>query len=176
MKKIFTAILFVLLLQIQPMTGLATDIKNDKNIAVGPETNGYQLIISTTNKTFSVGQDILLAVALKNVSTNAVTVFAGSAYLHFYKVKIVDSGGNEISMTEWGKEMFESTAMYYSSRQKIDPGESYSVPMVLNALFQMSKPDEYTITISRYVAVHGDKPSGIWISSAPLKIKVTSKP
>jgi len=78
-------------------------------------------------------------------------------------------------MTDWEKEMFSSSPNH-RLRQKLSAGDAYTMPIVLNLLFKINKLGEYTITISRYVTVSGDKPIGIWILSAPLEIKVVALP
>jgi len=158
-------------------TSLLADSLNseekDKNIAVGQEMEGYRLVISTGSAIFTNGQDIVINVSLINKSTNDVTI--PTTYLIYYKVKISEASGNEVPMTDWGKEMFSSSPNHRLI-QHLSSGDAYTMPIALKPLFQINKPGEYTITVSRFISKHGDKPSGTWISSAPLKVIIATNP
>ena len=146
-----------------------TPSKND-NISVGPATFGYKLVLSTTNRTFDVGKLVLMTVTLQNVATNVQEINSVEIYGLYHKVAIVGPNGKIIPPTQWGEGMLKSEGVIRHGRHKLKPGESHSIKMPLNLLFQMSSPGEYTVRLSRRVFEHDNRSKKSWVTSEPLKI------
>ena len=169
-KTIFTYSLWValitLLFEVDSVLVYAGDgtVTNKSQKVIGPEADGFQLTISTTNDVFQIGQEIDLGVEIKNVSTNTRAIKEQDGLIN-YTFHIFGPNGIEAVPTEWGKWTLYPVARYHQSFKNLAPGQTWGPPIPLNQVFVMTNAGEYTIQVWRDTY---DKA----VSAGPLKIRL----
>ena len=159
-------ILFSLLTACNLLAGENTNEQGQLQVVLGPNTSGFQLKLTTTNKIFALGQPVEMTVSLKNISTNRTIVNVGDGYMN-YSFKIIGPDGKMVQPTIYGKRLLHPTALYHQSIENLAPNESITAPIHLNALFAMTNLGQYVISASR-------ESEGLKRASAgPLKIWIT---
>jgi hypothetical protein len=155
--------------------GYQDGTKNELNAAVGPETEGYQLAISTTNKLLISGTPVVLNVSLKNVSTNTLPVSVTSSWFNLYHLDVIGPDGKNASLTDWGKRTGVNTLKGETSRsiKQLAPGSQLDMPFVLSELFEMKSPGDYQITFKQKPWKQRLHPEvALEVVSGPLSIRL----
>ena len=143
--------------------GMAT---NKAQKVIGPEADGFQLTISTTNDVFQIGQEIDLGVEIKNVSTNTRAIKLQDGLMN-YTFHILGPNGTQAVPTELGKWVLHPVACYHQSEENLGPGQSFGPPIPLNQMFVMTNAGEYTIQVWRDTYHKA-------VSAGPLKIRLVA--
>jgi hypothetical protein len=111
--------------------------------------------ISAPNSTVKADSDVMVNIALTNVSNKAISVYGNngehSAELGGYDVTVSDARGAAPSLTKWGRTVIkgEGTVVGSGGYSALEPGESRKNSLFVNSLYDLSQPGEYTVQLRR---------------------------
>ena len=121
-------------------------------IAAYGSASAISVIISVPNSTFHIGQPITTQVELTNLSGTEINVARSLAETEAQvtcSVLMLDSTGHPIQRTSYGdaaeKHQLVSSLRVVSLR----PAETLKQTMELTKLFEITKPDTYTVRVGR---------------------------
>jgi len=116
-----------------------------------------KITISTSNPVIKAGSEIVIKLAVKNVSRKKKTVTKSNGPLEaelYYKVSVRDAYGNAPKETRYqrqitGKEPvnIQRSTVYVT----LAPNEALSDDMLLNKLFELDEPGRYTVQVTREI-------------------------
>jgi hypothetical protein len=123
------------------------------------EQKPFSLSIETQPQTAKLGEDIHLRIALTNTSSSEIRfaeVPGDPPPGEFvYKIEVRDSKGQSVRLTEYGRK-FNGVLPVRGSRvtHVLQPGQSVIDDVTLNKLYDLAKPDKYTVEVTRQIPEH----------------------
>ncbi len=112
----------------------------------------FSLTISTPRETIKAGSDSQLFIKLTNDANHEITLFSRNTYCD-YTLEVRDSNGKSAPETEQ-KRKLNCAANGDAGRFvviKLKPGEHHEDLIFVNYLFNMSRPDEYSVRVAREI-------------------------
>ncbi len=112
----------------------------------------FSLTISTPRETVKAGSDSQLFIKLTNDANHEITLFSRNTYCD-YTLEVRDSNGKPAPETEQ-KRKLNCAANGDAGRFvviKLKPGEHHEDLIFVNYLFNMSRPDEYSVRVAREI-------------------------
>jgi hypothetical protein len=112
----------------------------------------FSLTISTPRETVKAGSDSQLFIKLTNDANHEITLFSRNTYCD-YTLEVRDSNGKSAPETEQ-KRKLNCAANGDAGRFvviKLKPGEHHEDLIFVNYLFNMSRPDEYSVRVAREI-------------------------
>jgi hypothetical protein len=137
----------------------------------------YTLTIRAKQNTFKVGEEIRINILWKNTSDQPVSVAPVIPTAETsYKVFVEDEKGNLAAETKLGRrlrtgkdEAGQTTVSVFETApiRSVQPGESLNEEVVLNKLYDLSKPGKYTVRVQSQSDLNGSA------KSDPITITIT---
>jgi len=112
----------------------------------------FSLTISTPRETIKAGSDSQLFIKLTNDANHEITLFSRNTYCD-YTLEVRDSNRKSAPETEQ-KRKLNCAANGDAGRFvviKLKPGEHHEDLIFVNYLFNMSRPDEYSVRVAREI-------------------------
>jgi hypothetical protein len=112
--------------------------------------NIFSLAISTPRETVKTGSNIELLVKLTNDTNHEITLSSRNTYCD-YKLEVGDSNGHSAPETEQ-KRTLNCSAYADAGRHviiQLKPGEHHEDLIFMNQLFDMNRPNKYTVRLTR---------------------------
>lgn len=122
----------------------------------------YTVSINPASATIRIGDDVVLRVILTNISH--APVLYGSLDLRHgefnYDVKVITADGTIPPRTEFGKDPIRSKLPSGRSIRReyttLNPGDEVHQSIVLNSLYDMTRPGSYIVRVSKKLNNLGD--------------------
>jgi hypothetical protein len=139
-----------------------------------PELHQFAIAISTKNKSVKTGSSVIVEVALTDVSGFKTMLPAGDGEAPWYTIEVRRKDGTPVPKSQLAQaRKRESTKSLPPGTFKVDnysrimgelqPGETLKEKVVINDLYDLSQPGEYSILARRGV----EKSNVISISVSP---------
>lgn len=115
----------------------------------------FSIAISTQSDLVKAGAEILVEITLTNTSDHEIRLGKAPGNLpqaeSEYSIEVRDSKGHLAPDTDYGHKVREKKIWFYRSRDSfnLQPGESLKDGTVITKLYDLSRQDRYTITVSR---------------------------
>ena len=139
--------------------------------AVG-QASTVKVSIETKNRqhTFHPGEQIALVITVENTG-NTEAELSRSCDTFDNKVSLTDSSGDSPPLTTFGKKVTSDFSNPCPRRAlRLQPRASKQVNLDISQIYDLSRPDTYTVSISRFVR----SPRGT-AKSSPLTIVIRQK-
>ncbi len=135
----FVAALFVLSTLTSPVRGLMPGAP-------------FSLAISTVQESVPAGSDIKLTIKLTNDTNHDITLIDMDQYCD-YTVEVRDSNGQSVPETEKKRKLncTDNPVAGKVITTKLKPGEHHEYLIFPDVLFDMIRPDKYTVQVSRKI-------------------------
>ena len=154
MKSLFLKI-FLSFWAAQALAGISVAAPNESEAAkqVKPP---FSITISTDTPTIKAGSGLSIKIRLTNISNQDIN---GTSELEqrvdvSYEQEVRDSAGRLVKKEHWKPEVVINGNTYFST---LKPGESANSVTVVNPKYDISKPGQYVIQLSRLIS---DRPKG----------------
>lgn len=115
----------------------------------------FSIAISTQSGLVKAGAEILVEITLTNTSNHEIRVGKAPGDSpqaeSEYSIEVRDSKGHLAPDTDYGRKVREKKIWFYRSRDSfnLQPGESRKDGTAITKLYDLSRQDRYTITVSR---------------------------
>jgi len=117
--------------------------------------------------------EVLLEIAMTNRSKNELVYGIDNEFpiWRLFEIDFRDSAGNPVPMTPAGQDIERGNdTVLHSALVRIKPGKTLQAEMILNRVFDLSRPGSYRIEIRMR-----DRLSGILVTSSPITVTVPAE-
>lgn len=143
----------------------------------GPEIEGYRISIQADKGSFACSEPIKLAIVLKNsASTTGRFSMTGIPEIDYPASILLPSPSwlpfrHQASLTDEGRRRTDQRRIMSFGGGPFRPGDERMVQLVLNTIYDMHWPGEYTVTVSAQVPRRYEK-GDVTLTSNQLKLTV----
>jgi hypothetical protein len=121
----------------------------ESSFSWGPVSEGFRVGISLDSRCITSGETLKLTTDLKNVSDSVLTI-TQSYPTSDYTVRVFDSAGKDVPLTDVGKRAWETSGQrYWSKTKQLAPGEDLVESIALDKYFDFTAPGVYTVKAIR---------------------------
>jgi hypothetical protein len=112
----------------------------------------FSLLIRPLQETVNAGSDVELMIKLTNNTNYDITFVSTNQYCD-YAVEVEDGNGQSAPETEQKRKLkcAEHPVAGKVITVRLKPGEYHEDLLVLNQLFDMTRPDKYTVQVTREI-------------------------
>lgn len=163
-------IIFLLVITVFPHTGAQTRKRlfpDDKEW--GAVKEGLRLAVRVDAPQAAAGDQIVCTVLLKNASKRPLLLVETYPERDF-EIAVFDSKGSLVSLTAHGQKLLQAE-VYRQVSVRIKPGQVVERKIMLNQVFDLSTPGEYSISVRRNIP-QPNSDAGIELVSNKTNFKV----
>jgi hypothetical protein len=139
----------------------------------GSDVEGFRMSLKASKAAYASGEAINLEVVFKNISRESVWL-VDSSLAFAYKLEVLRPDGKIAPLTAEGQKTRESRGRRRSfSGGLVNPGSKHEFPYTgVQTVFEMSKPGEYQLRVSREVPSIEDPKKQVTLYSNVVKIRI----
>lgn len=130
-----------------------------------------RITIATTQNEFKSGDDIKLAISLKNSGTEPLTIVQRSHWLN-HVLSVSDANGNQVPETPAAVAAKEGAEAGFRVKRQLMPGEELKEVFDLNKAFELKKPGVYKVRAQRHVSKTSTFEQPVLLDSNELVLRI----